>query len=134
VSWRSSSIPTSSTPTRFIHQQVSTIKQALPYGDCGVRIDGSLVASVGTETLVDLVASLIGDTLRYALAELAARPRAAVVEDRYSGVFKLDRVRPKMIADGLAELQVRWPNLPIVSARPGPDRGMNLPLPRESAA
>jgi len=23
-------------PYRFIHQQVSTIKQALPYGDCGV--------------------------------------------------------------------------------------------------
>jgi len=36
------------------------------------------------------VASLIGGTLRYALAELAALPRAAiVVEDRYSGVFKL---------------------------------------------
>jgi len=33
-------------PDRFIHQQVSTIKQALPFGDCGVRIDGSLVASV----------------------------------------------------------------------------------------
>jgi len=33
-------------PYRFIHQQVSTIKQALPYGDCGVRIDGSPVASV----------------------------------------------------------------------------------------
>jgi len=61
------------------------------------------------------VASLIRGTLRYALAELAALPGAAiVVEDRYSGVFKLDRVRPAMIADGLAELQVRWPNLPIV--------------------
>ncbi len=48
-------------------------------------------------------------------AELAALPRAAlVVEDRYSGIFKLDRVRPAMIADGLAELQVRWPNVPIV--------------------
>jgi len=33
-------------PYRFTHQQVSTITQALPYGDCGVRIDGSLVASV----------------------------------------------------------------------------------------
>jgi len=33
-------------PYRFTHQQVSTIKQALPYGDCGVRIDGSLMASV----------------------------------------------------------------------------------------
>ena len=81
------------------------------------------------------MASLIGGTLRYALAELAALPRAAVVvEDRYSGVFKLDRVRPAMIADGLAELQVRWPNLPIVfcETRPWPRNG--LPLPRESAA
>ncbi len=34
--------------------------------------------------------SLIGGTLRYTLAKLAALPRAAVViEDRYSGVFKL---------------------------------------------
>ncbi len=48
-------------------------------------------------------------------AELAALPRAAlVVEDRYSGIFKLDRVRPAMIAGGRAELQVRWPNVPIV--------------------
>ncbi len=44
-------------PYRFIHQQVSTIKQALPYGDCGVRIDGSLAASVERKSLVDLVAS-----------------------------------------------------------------------------
>jgi ERCC4 domain len=61
------------------------------------------------------VASLTGGKLRYALAELAALPRAAVVvEDRYSAVFKLDRLRPAVVADGLAELQVRWPNVPIV--------------------
>ena len=91
-----------------------------------MRIDGSPVASVKRKSLVDLVASLIGGTLRYALAELAARPRAAVVvEDRYSGVFKLDRVRPAMIADGLAELQVRWPHVPIVccQTRPWPRNG-----------
>jgi hypothetical protein len=46
---------------------------------------------------------------------MAALPRAAVVvEDRYSAVFKLDRVRPALVADGLAEVQVRWPNVPIV--------------------
>jgi hypothetical protein len=61
------------------------------------------------------VTSLTGGKLRYALAELAALPPAAVVvEDRYSAVFKLDRVRPAQIADGPAELQVRWPNVPIV--------------------
>jgi hypothetical protein len=58
---------------------------------------------------------LTGGKLRYALADLAALPRAAVVvEDRYSQVFKLERVRPALVADGLAELQVRWPNVPIV--------------------
>jgi hypothetical protein len=102
-------------PYRFTHQQVTTVKQALPCGDYGLRIDGTLVASVERKSLVDLVASLINGTLRYALAELAALPRAAlVVEDRYSGIFKLDRVRPAMIADGLAELQIRWPNVPLV--------------------
>jgi len=46
---------------------------------------------------------------------LAAVPRAAlVVEERYSSVFKLDFVRPAVVADGLAECQVRWPNVPIV--------------------
>jgi len=60
---------------------------------------------------------LINRTLRYALGELAALPRAAVVvEDRYSQIFKLDRVRPAAVADGLAELQVRWPAVPIVYA------------------
>lgn len=47
--------------------------------------------------------------------ELASLPRAAVVvEDRYSAVFKLERVRPAVVVDGLAEVQVRWPNVPLV--------------------
>jgi hypothetical protein len=29
-------------------------------------------------------------------------------------VFKLDRIRSAVVADGLAELQVRWANVPIV--------------------
>lgn len=61
------------------------------------------------------MASLTGGKLRDALAELAALPRAAiVVEDRYSQVFKLERVRPALVAGGLGELQIRWPNVPIV--------------------
>lgn len=31
-------------------------------------------------------------------------------------MFKLDRLRPAVIADGLAELQVRWPSVPITFA------------------
>ena len=37
-----------------------------------------------------------------------------VVEDRYSQIYKQDRVRPAVVADGLAECQVRWPNVAIV--------------------
>jgi len=86
-----------------------------PCGDYGITIAGQLVAAVERKSLADLVCSLINGKLRYALGELAALPRAAiVVEDRYSQVFKVDWVRPAVVADGLAELQVRWPGVPIV--------------------
>jgi ERCC4 domain len=100
---------------RFTGQQVLTVKRALPCGDYGIAIDGRLVASVERKSLADAVSSVVNGTLRYALAELAALPRAAVVvEDRYSAIFKPGPMRPAQIADGLAELQVRWPNVPIV--------------------
>jgi hypothetical protein len=102
-------------PYRFAAQQATVLRRALPCGDYGVLCGGRLVASVERKSLADLVASLVGGRLRYALAELAALPRAAlVVEDRYSAVFKLDRIRPALVADGLAEVQVRWPEVPIV--------------------
>jgi len=102
---------------RFASQQVTTVKRALSCGDYGVSVGGRLVAAVERKSLTDLVASLLNGTLRFALGELAALPRAAVVvEDRYSQVFKLDRVRPALVADGLAELQVRWAGIPIVFA------------------
>ncbi len=100
---------------KFASQQVTTVQRALPCGDYGLVVDGTLVASVERKSLADLVSSLVGGKLRYQLADLAALPRAAiVVEDRYSQLFKLDRVRPAVVADGLAELQIRWPNVPIV--------------------
>jgi hypothetical protein len=100
---------------RFASQQVSTVTRALPCGDYAVTLAGNLVASVERKSLSDLVSSLTSGRLRFAVAELAALPRAAVVvEDRYSQVFSLERVRPALVADGLAELQVRWPNVPIV--------------------
>ena len=106
----------------FTQQQATTRRQALPAGDYGV-LDGrgSLVAVVERKSLVDLVATLVGGKLRYLLADLAALPRAAVVvEDRWSSVFKLDRVRPSLVADGLAEAQVRFPTVPIVFAETRP--------------
>jgi hypothetical protein len=72
---------------------------------------------VERKSLNDLISSLTGGKLRYAVGDLATLPRAAVVvEDRYSQIFKQDRFRPAAIADGMAELQVRWPTVPIVFA------------------
>lgn len=100
---------------RFTGQQARTVKRALPCGDYGVAAGGRLVASVERKSRPDLVSSLTSGKLRYAVAELAALPRAAVVvEDRYSSIFEPGRIPPAEIADGLAELQVRWPNVPIV--------------------
>ena len=99
----------------FAKQQAATRRAALTAGDYGVLFDGELVASVERKSLADLVATLTGGKLRYLLADLAALPRAAVVvEDRWSSVFKLDRVRPAVVAEGLAEAQVRFPSVPIV--------------------
>jgi len=102
-------------PYAFGGQQVRTVRRGLPCGDYAISIGGQLVATVERKSLADLVSSLTGGRLRYALGELATVPRAAVVvEDRYSRIFALERVRPAQVADGLAELQVRWPTIPIV--------------------
>ena len=108
-------------PYRFAGQQVRTVTRALPVGDYGLVVGDRLVAAVERKSLSDLVGSLLDSTLRHATAELATLPRAAVVvEDRYSGVFAQERVRPAKIADSLAELQVRHPGVPLVFAETRP--------------
>lgn len=102
-------------PYRFAHQQVRTERRALRCGDYAVEWEGEVVASVERKSLADLSSSLTSGRLRYAVAELAVLPRAAVVvEDRCSQVFAQTFVRPALLADGLAELQVRWPTVPLV--------------------
>ena len=99
----------------FSDRQVTTTRARLDAGDYGLVRHGTVLASVERKSLADLVSSLTTGKLAYQLAELAGLPRAAlVVEDRYAAVFKLDRVRPAVVADGLAECQVRWPAVPIV--------------------
>ncbi len=106
---------------RFAGQQVSVVRRALPAGDYGLVVDGRLVAAVERKSLPDLVSGLTSGKLRYALGELAALPRAAVVvEERYSALLKLSWIRPSLVLDGLAELQVRWPTVPIVYAETRP--------------
>ncbi len=102
-------------PWTFRHQQATTTRRALAAGDYAVLDGKEVVASVERKSLPDLVSTLTSGKLRYLLADLATVPRAAVViEDRWSSVFKLDRVRPSVVAEGLAEAQVRFPNVPIV--------------------
>lgn len=102
-------------PYTFTQQQVTTERRALRCGDYGVELDGVLVASVERKSLSDLISSLTSGRLGFALGELAALPRAAVVvEERYSRIFAQTQVRPAQVADGLAELQVRWPTVPLV--------------------
>ena len=51
-------------------------------------MNGTVVAAVERKTLEDLAGSLLSGRLTYALAELAALPRAAVVvEERFSRLF-----------------------------------------------
>jgi ERCC4 domain-containing protein len=104
-------------PWRFSRQQaVTTERRALAAGDYGVEAPGGgLAAVVERKTLADLATSLVDGSLGYLLAELAAGPRAAVVvEDRYSGVFKLEHVQPGFVADLLGALAVRYPTVPVV--------------------
>lgn len=100
---------------KFSGQQATTSRRALPAGDYAVAVDNEIVAAVERKSIADLVATLTTGKLRYVLADLAAVGRSAlVVEDRYSAIFKLERVRPSIVADGLAEAQVRFPTVPIV--------------------
>jgi hypothetical protein len=99
----------------FRGQHVRILRQALPCGDYGVRLGERLVAAVERKSLQDVISSALDGRLRFALGELSGLPRAAVVvEERYSQLFKSSYVRPALIADTLAELQVRWPEIPIL--------------------
>jgi hypothetical protein len=108
-------------PWKFSSQQATTERRPLATGDYAIEADKRIVAAVERKSLNDLVSTLINGRLRYVLADLASLPRAAlVVEDRWSNVFKLERVRPAVVADGLAELNVRFPTVPFVFAETRP--------------
>lgn len=105
----------------FSHQQTTTRRAPLPVGDYGVYGGGRLLASVERKSLTDLVSTLTSGKMRYQLAELASLPSAAVVvEDRYSRVFALERVRPAVVADALGECQARFPQVPVIFAESRP--------------
>ena len=74
-----------------------------------------MIATVERKTFEILVASLSDGTLAFQMQRLGEGARAAVVvEGRYSALFKLEHVPSAFIADGLARLQVRYPEIPVV--------------------
>ncbi len=102
---------------KFSTRQATTTKWALPAGDYGVKVDDELIAVVERKSLTDFARSLTSGKLGYRLADLEQVPRAVVlVEDRYSAIFKLEHVRPAVVADMLAECQVRHRSVPIIFA------------------
>ncbi len=104
-------------PYRFVRQQATTIRRALPAGDYGVEHDGVVVAVVERKAVEDLAKTLVDGSLMFAMAELAALPRAAVVvEARYGALFKVAdaHVAPGFLADLLGALQARYPAVPVV--------------------
>lgn len=99
----------------FAGKPVTTSRAALSCGDYGLLVNGRLVAAVERKSLSDLAGSVLNSKLKYQLTELATLARATVVvEDRYSEIFSLTFARPSVVADGLAELQISFPTVPIV--------------------
>jgi ERCC4 domain len=108
-------------PYKFAHQQASTERQALPVGDYAIANNDDIVGVVERKSLDDLVRRLIDGQLTYAIAGMAALPRAAiVVEDRYSSLFKLEHTKPGFVTELLAALTVRYPTVPIHFAETRP--------------
>jgi hypothetical protein len=104
-------------PYAFAGRKVETQRVALAAGDYAVAHGEEMIATVERKTLENLVASLSDGTLAFQMQRLGEVARAAVVvEGRYSALFKHEHVPSAFIADGLARLQVRYPEIPVVFA------------------
>jgi hypothetical protein len=102
-------------PYKFAGRPVVCERVALACGDYGVLRGERVVAAVERKTLEDFTGSLVGGSLNFQLAELAALPHAAVVvEERYSALLKVPHVEPGWLLELVARLQVRYPAVPIV--------------------
>ena len=114
---RSRSTRASATRTSSPADASRTQRAALAIGDYAVLEGERLVAAVERKTFEDFVKSLVDGKLGFQLAELSALPAAAVVvEDRYAALAAAPRVTPGWPCELVAQLQVRYPSVPIVFA------------------
>ncbi len=97
---------------------VDTVRTTVSAGDYAVRTsDGTVLAGVERKSLENLAATLSDGTLAFQLQRLAELPLAAVVvEARYSALYKLEHVDGNWLADQLARLEVRYPEVHLVFA------------------
>lgn len=105
-------------PYKFANRDVTTVRAALQAGDYAVLAgDGPAPATVERKTLENLAQSLNDGSLALQLTELCELPRAAVVvEGTYSQLLRSPHAPPGWLADLLARLQVRYPNVAIAFA------------------
>lgn len=104
-------------PYRFAGRGVATGRAALPAGDYAVLAEDDPIASVERKTFENFASSLSDGTLAFQMQRLSEIPSAAiVVEGRYSGMFRSEHVSGAWLADMLARLQVRYPEVQVVFA------------------
>jgi ERCC4 domain len=105
-------------PYRFSQQGAETVRATVPAGDYAIhQTDGTVLAAVERKSLENLAATLSDGTLAFQLQRLSELPLAAVVvEARYSALYKLEHVNGSWLADQLARLEVRYPEVHLVFA------------------
>jgi len=105
-------------PYRSSNQGAETVRETIPAGDYAVQTsDGTVLAAVERKSLDNLAATLSDGTLAFQIQRLAELPLAAVViECRYSALYKLEHVNGNWLADQLARLEVRYPEVHLVFA------------------
>ncbi|MGH9030078.1 MAG: ERCC4 domain-containing protein, partial [Acidimicrobiales bacterium] len=105
-------------PYRFVRQGAQTVRATLSGGDYAVYgPDGTLLAAVERKSLENLASTLSDGSLAFQLQRLTEIPLGAiVVEARYGALFKLEHVNGNWLADQLARLQVRYPEVQITYA------------------
>jgi ERCC4 domain len=105
-------------PYHFTQQGAQAVRATVPAGDYAVQTTvGIVLAAVERESLENLAATLSDGTLAFQMQRLAELPLAAVVvEARYSALYKLEHVNGSWLADQLARLEVRYPEVRLVFA------------------
>jgi ERCC4-type nuclease len=119
-------------PYRFAGRDVKAERMALAARDYAVANAEARIAVVERKTIENFTTSLSDGTLAFQMQRLGEVARAAVVvEGGYSALFTLEHVPSDFISDGLARLQVRYPEIPVVFCRlEEVRRGMDLSVPR----